>query len=85
VLDKILGALTLVRHAVAITIVTSAAGAMVAGSVDVAAHTATASTQTVVSATETTKTTAELSGLIAACLETKDPQSAGPWSQGTPR
>jgi len=76
VLDKILGALTLVRHAVAITIVTSAAGAMVAGSVDVAAHSAATSTPTAGSATETTKTTAELSELIAACLETKDPQSA---------
>lgn len=75
-LDKILGALTLVRHAVAITVVTSAAGAMVAGSVDVAAHIASTSTQTAVNATETTKTTTELSELIAACLETKDPQSA---------
>lgn len=73
--DKIFGALTLVRHAVAITVVTSAAGAMVAGSVDVVPQTAMASTTTTVNSTETTKTT-ELSELVAACLETKDPQSA---------
>ena len=64
VFDKILGALTLVRHAVAITVVTSAAGAMVAGSMDVAPHTATTSTQTAVSAIGTTETS-EHSELVA--------------------
>ena len=76
VFDKILGALTIVRHAVAISVVTSAAGAMVAGSVDVAPRTATTSLQTAVSATETMEKTSELSELVAACLETKDPGSA---------
>jgi hypothetical protein len=78
--DKILGALTLVRHAVAITVVTSAAGAMVAGSADLSAgNTATAATQattTVAASTAATRNSSELEALVKACLATKDPQSA---------
>ena len=75
-LDKIFGALTIVRHAVAITVVTSAAGAMVAGSVDVRVpdttntHAASATTTTA-----TTTVSSELEALVKACLETRDPQS----------
>jgi hypothetical protein len=59
-LDKIFSALTVVRHAVAITVVTSAAGAMVAGSVDMTGTRTTAtvapSTTAVASAPSTTST-----------------------------
>jgi hypothetical protein len=65
---------------VAITVVTSAAGAMVAGSADLSAgNTATAATEattTVAASTATTRTSSELEALVKACLATKDPQSA---------
>ena len=78
-LSKIFSALTLVRHAVAITLVTGAATAMVAGSLDVApdAHTTTnvtASTNATSTSTKNT-TTSDLEAAVKACLATKDPQS----------
>ncbi len=78
-LSKILSALTLVRHAVAITLVTGAATAMVAGSLDVApdAHTTTnvtASTSATSTSTRNT-TSGDLEAAVKACLATKDPQS----------
>ncbi len=76
-IGKILGALTVVRHAVAITLVTGAAGAMVAGSLDSsgyhqAAVAASTTTATVASANQTT---GDLETSVKACLATKDPQS----------
>lgn len=77
--SKVLGALTIVRHAVAITLVTGAATAMVAGSVDVAGSRATAnvtSTMTGTTAASTKNTTSgDLDAAIKACLATKDRQS----------
>ena len=80
-LSKILSALTVVRHAVAITLVTGAATAMVAGSLDVASSTnttnvaASSTTSTVTSSKNTTN--GDLEAAIKACLATKDPQSLG--------
>ena len=80
--SKILSALTLVRHAVAITLVTGAATTMVAGSLDVASgsHPTTnvgaSSTSTVETTTSSqNKTTNDLEAFVKACLATKDPQS----------
>ena len=81
-ISQILSALTIVRHAVAITLVMSAAGAMVASSVDVSAESqvaqaATTPARAVVSVAATKNvTTSELEQLVKACLATKDPQSS---------
>ncbi len=79
-LSKILGALTIVRHAVAITLVTGAATAMVAGSLDVpatgTATNVTASTTTTVAASSKNTTGDDLDTLIKACLATKDTRGA---------
>jgi len=74
-LSQVLNGLTLVRHAVAITLVMGAAGATVAGAVDVS-HTTTA-TSAVVSTTATTKQNdnTDLEAAVKACLGTKDPDS----------
>jgi hypothetical protein len=75
----ILSALTVVRHAVAITLVTGAATTMVAGSLDVSGShpttnlTASSSISTTAS---TSNTSGELAALVKACLATEDPQSA---------
>jgi hypothetical protein len=77
--DKILGGLTLVRHAVAITLVMGAATATVAGSIDVApsaAVQAAAMTTSATASTSTNKNTSDLEAAIRACLATKDSQSA---------
>ena len=76
-LDKIFSALTIVRHAVAITVVTGAAGAMVAGSADLSGtqHTAVVTNSTTTATTATT-THGELEALVKACLESKDAESA---------
>ena len=78
-IGSILHGLTIVRHAVAITIVMGAAGATVAGSVDMSgshAAPAQARTTTVASSASTEKTTnADLEALVKKCLATKDAQS----------
>ncbi len=77
--SKILSGLTIVRHALAITLVTGAATAMVAGSLDVSgsqpAANVTASTNTTTLATSKNTTTSDLEAAIKACLASKDPQS----------
>jgi hypothetical protein len=79
-LSKILGALTIVRHAVAITLVTGAATAMVAGSLDVPATgmttDVTASTTATAAVSSKNTTNADLDAFIKACLATKDTRSA---------
>ena len=73
-LSQVLSGLSLVRHAVAITLVFGAAGATVAGAVDVS-H---ASTTTNIISTTTNATkdnTTDLEAAIKACLGTKDPAS----------
>jgi len=79
--SKILSALTIVRHAVAITLVTGAATTMVAGSLDVAssAHPTTSATSssTMTAATSSKNTTTDdLEAFVKACLATKDTRSA---------
>lgn len=75
-LSQVLGGLTLVRHAVAITLVMGAAGATVAGAVDTS-HASTVTTNTVVSTTANTtqNDTKDLEAAVKACLGTKDPAS----------
>jgi hypothetical protein len=74
-LSQVLSGLTLVRHAVAITLVLGAAGATVASAVDVS-HTSTV-TNSVVSTTANTTNhnTTDLEAAVKACLGTKDPAS----------
>lgn len=74
-LSKIIGALSLARHAIALTLVTGAATAMVAGSVDVASAQPTAGVTSTTTASQHA-TSNELETLVKACLATKDPQSA---------
>ena len=80
-LSKILSALTLVRHAVAITLVTGAATTMVAGSLDVSAGshpTTNVSSASAGVATTSSKatTTNNLEALVKACLASMDSRSA---------
>ena len=75
-LAKVLSGLSLVRHAVAITLVFGAAGASVAGAFDVAPS----QSVTPVSVATTTNTTqndntTDLEAAVTACLATKDPAS----------
>ena len=79
-IGNILHGLTIVRHAVAITIVMAAAGATVAGSVDTSAGHAAAAAPTrtatmTTSASNETTTSADLEALVKECLATKDAQS----------
>src|SRR5437764_9108535 len=77
-LSQVLSGLTLVRHAVAITLVMGAAGATVAGAVDVSQHSNDAVTTVSLSTsvTQTTQTnTNDLEAAVNACLATKDPAS----------
>jgi len=76
-IGNIFSVLNVARHAVAITLVTGAAGAMVAGASDVATHETQATQVASVASTQTVanKTTSELAELVKACLATKDPQS----------
>ena len=75
-LSQVLSGLTVVRHAVAITLVLGAAGATVASAVDVS-HGATVTTNSVVSTTanKTQNNTSDLEAAVKACLGTKDPAS----------
>src|ERR1051325_10860288 len=75
-LSQVLNGLTLVRHAVAIALVFGAAGATVAGAVDVS-HPSTVTTSAVVSTSTTTKQNdnADLEASLKACLGTKNPDS----------
>ncbi len=80
-LAKILSALTIVRHAVAITLVTGAATTMVAGSLDVASGShpttnVTASSTSTTSTSSKNTTTDDLEALVKACLASLDSQSA---------
>src|SRR5438067_875485 len=77
-LSQVLSGLTLVRHAVAITLVMGVATATVAGAVDMSQSNAvrTVAPISTSSTTETSQTnTTDLEAAVNACLETKDPAS----------
>jgi len=79
VFSQILSGLTLVRHAVAITLVMGAATATVAGAVDMSQNatvrTVPAISASTVTAEKTETNTTDLEAAVNACLETKDPAS----------